>query len=147
MQPSAKTRHKRELALKIDQSKQVNENLEAALNCLAATLHRHFPVMTVAKCKEGIGYIPLFDIHGVGVIAIKGQGFVMAKDTLTIKDKFRNLKNGYSTQGFVREVGSGIFGIRKLLARLRKSSKKNKPNEKVGEPRPEQAGYSPTPTA
>ena len=131
---NSKTKTKRELAEKIDNAKLINQNLEAALNCLAATLHRHFPIMTVEKCKEGIGYIPLFDIYRVGVIAIKGQGFVMAKEKLTIKDKVRNLFNGYTTQGFVREVGSGIFGVRKLLARFRKHAKKVGANEALGQP-------------
>lgn len=123
---TAKTKNKKALQIKIDQAKQVNQNLEAALNCLAATLHRGFPIMTAEKVKEGTGYIPLFKIHGKGDVAIKGLGYVLVKEKLTLKDKVRNVLNGFTTQGFERVAKKRVLSVRGLLARFRRPSKADK---------------------
>jgi hypothetical protein len=142
---NAKTRTKRELQQKIDNSKLINENLEGALNCLAATVWGNFPVMTRDKVKPGEDYLPLFELQGKGDIGIRGMGFVMVKEKLSIRDKYRNISNGYKANGLAPEAGQGIFGIRKLLAGLRRPKKENQRNEAGSQLGREQTGYTPSP--
>ena len=104
---SAKTTNKKVLNQKIREAEQVNQNLEASLNCLIAAIYKRLPIVEDKYCSQE-NHIPFFDIDGYGIVGIREANYVITKNKLTTRDKINNIRNGYTKEGFARQVNSGV---------------------------------------
>ena len=104
---SAKTTNKKVLNQKIREAEQVNQNLEASLNCLIAAIYKRLPIMEDRHCSQE-NHIPFFEIQGYGIVGIREANYVVTKKKLTTRDKINNIRNGYTKEGFARQANSGV---------------------------------------
>ena len=104
---SAKTTNKKVLNQKIREAEQVNQNLEASLNCLIAAIYKRLPIVEDKYCSQE-NHIPFFDIDGYGIVGIREANYVITKKKLTTRDKINNIRNGYTKEGFARQAGSRV---------------------------------------
>jgi hypothetical protein len=102
MNLSPKTTSRRVLNGKIREQKQANENMEAMVYCLMASIHKKFPVIHESNCKDGDNFLPLFGIDGYGVLGLFENSVAISVSELKLKHKINNLRNGYKANGFAR---------------------------------------------
>lgn len=105
---SGKTKGRKQLNREVKQAQSINQNLEAALNCLVASVHTKLRRISQEELKlagENSG-VPFFEIKDEGDVWILGMEWVIVKDKLTIKDKFNNWRNGHKKTRYIGDTSN-----------------------------------------